>query len=285
MIFYGTARRWYLNMRGFFRYRSKNDEYRNLNILSCSETIDAVKNGKSLVRFGDGEMAVMLGRSIWFQSHDEKLGKELTNILKNDDDSILVAVPTAIINTKIYRRKSRMFWYREMLGTRSEWKKRLCKKSTYGAPEVTRARTDLKSKYQQEIFNKWHEVFNGRDIVIIEGGVTRMGVGNDLFDGAKTIRRIIAPSKNAYKKIDAIKKTFMDKKIKKDTLVLICLGPAAKQLTVDLHKKGYQAVDAGHLGQEYAFYCNNSYRTGEDDKRFDSITDDKYQKQIIAEIK
>ena len=125
MIFYGTARRWYLNMRGFFRYRSKNDEYRNLNILSCSETVDAVKNGKSLVRFGDGEMAVMLGRSIWFQAHDEKLGKELTNILKHDDNSILVAVPTAIINTKIYRRKSRMFWYREMLGTRSEWKKRL----------------------------------------------------------------------------------------------------------------------------------------------------------------
>ncbi|MDK6636149.1 GT-D fold domain-containing glycosyltransferase [Streptococcus mitis] len=34
----------------------------------------------------------------------------------------------------------------------------------------------------------------------MEGYTSRLGVGNDLFDGAKSIKRIICPSRNAYSK-------------------------------------------------------------------------------------
>lgn len=33
---------------------------------------------------------------------------------------------------------------------------------------------------------------------------SRSGVGNDLFDDANSVERIICPSKNAYSKIDEI---------------------------------------------------------------------------------
>lgn len=285
MSLYDTARREYLTLRGFLRYRQRNKDYSSIKLMSPIETLEAVKRGKSLVRFGDGEMAIIIGKSIWFQSHDEKLGRELESILKNDDKNLVVAVLPVIKNMKSYCRKTRRFWYRELLGTRAEWRKHLSRKIEYGDSFVTRARTDLKQKYQRPIFEKWRDIFNNRDIVIIEGQTTCMGVGDDLFEKAKSVRRIIGPSKNAYSKIAEIERAFKAQKIKKDTLVLICLGPAAKQLTVNLHNSGYQTVDAGHLGQEYALYCNNAHRTGEDDNRFDGKKDANYKKQIIAEIK
>ena len=39
-----------------------------------------------------------------------------------------------------------------------------------------------------------------RDVIICEGEKTRMGVGNDLLDNCKSIKRIICPSENAFDK-------------------------------------------------------------------------------------
>ena len=42
------------------------------------------------------------------------------------------------------------------------------------------------------------------DCVFVEGDKTRMGVGNDLFDNAKSIQRILCPSESAFDNYDAI---------------------------------------------------------------------------------
>lgn len=96
-----------------------------------------------------------------------------------------------------------------------------------------------------QIFNDFKKIFFARDIVIVEGEKTRFGVGNDLLSGAKTIRRIEAPAKNAFEKYDLILQA--SNKIPIDALILVALGPAAKTLILDLSRKGYQALDVGHL--------------------------------------
>ena len=44
------------------------------------------------------------------------------------------------------------------------------------------------------------------------------------------------------------------KKIDKDRLVIIILGPTATVMAYDLAKLGYQALDFGHIAKDYDFY-------------------------------
>ena len=44
------------------------------------------------------------------------------------------------------------------------------------------------------------QIWKDRDIIIVEGELSRLGVGNDLFDNAKDIRRILCPAKNTIDK-------------------------------------------------------------------------------------
>ena len=65
------------------------------------------------------------------------------------------------------------------------------------------------------------KIWNKKDIIIIEGEKTRLGVGNDLFDNSKTLQRILAPSTNAFDKYDKIVEAV--KKQKKESIFLISL--------------------------------------------------------------
>ena len=104
-------------------------------------------------------------------------------------------------------------------------------------------------------FKMIKELWNKRDIVIIEGCESRLGIGNDLFDNAKSIKRILCPKKNAYNRYDEILE--QAKKIDKEKLILLAIGPTATILAYDLYKLGYQAVDIGHIDIEYEWFLQN----------------------------
>ena len=43
-----------------------------------------------------------------------------------------------------------------------------------------------------------------------------------------------------------------------DSIILIALGPTATVLAYDLSKRGYQAIDVGHIDIEYEWFLNNA---------------------------
>ena len=47
--------------------------------------------------------------------------------------------------------------------------------------------------------------------MIVEGKKTKLGMGNDLFNNAKDIKRIICPAQNAYEKLNEMEQ-FSEKK-------------------------------------------------------------------------
>ena len=119
-----------------------------------------------------------------------------------------------------------------------------------------------------------------------------MGIGNNLFSNVKSINRILAPSKNAFSVYDKIINSALY--IDKNRLILLSLGPTATVLAYDLAKFGYQAIDIGHLDNEYEWYQAkadkrtslpykyvNEVNGGENVSEFESI---EYQSQIIALI-
>ena len=88
--------------------------------------------------------------------------------------------------------------------------------------------------------------------MIIEGEQTRFGIGNDLLNNTKSIKRIICPVCDAFNSYNQILKSAL--KFDKSVLILIALGPTASVLAYDLYKFNYQVIDVGHIDIQYEFF-------------------------------
>ena len=138
------------------------------------------------------------------------------------------------------------------------------------------------------------KIWDKKDVVIIEGEQSRLGIGNDLFDNMKSIQRIICPSENAFEIYDKIYNEAL--KIDKNKLVLLALGPTATVLAYDLFKAGYQAIDIGHVDIEYEWFLRKATKkikieskyvteVKEGRENIQEVKDEKYKNEIVARIR
>lgn len=266
-------------------------------IRSSKEAIDEIiQNKKSLVRFGDGEFATMEGQiRAKFQTEvDTKLAQRLYEVLRNDEESVVTAIADNYGNLDKYatnsQREIRAYMAPEV---RESHLRLLAPGKVYYNAYLSRPYAmyaDKDAEKMQEKFLRLRNLWEDRDCVFIEGEKTRMGVGNDLFDNARSIRRILAPAENAFGVYDTLLDTA--KQCENDVLFLLALGPTATVLAYDLAMVGYQALDIGHLDLEYEWYLqgeggrtavphkyNNEYPGGE---QVTEIADAVYEGQIIA---
>jgi len=269
-----------------------------LNIIPKENTLDElIYNNKSIVRFGDGEYDLIFGRKISFQEYDEKLSERLNEILKTDEKGLLIGIHDSLnedfIN-KYFTESAKTFWKNWIKNNEKKLIHLLDENKTYYSSQISRFYMDYKDKSNVSLYvNKLKKLWDKKDIVIIEGDKSRLGVGNDLFNNTNTIQRILCPSVNAFEIYDKIYNESL--KIPKNKLVLIALGPTATVLGYDLYKKGYQAIDIGHIDIEYEWYLRNStYKVKIENKytneaiegsiNIKDIDDANYNKQIIAKI-
>ena len=136
------------------------------------------------------------------------------------------------------------------------------------------------------------QLWSGRDLLIVEGALTRSGVGNDLFTNTKSIKRILAPSKNAYQKIDQIEQ--MIRENAEDRLILLMLGPTAKVVVDDLQDLENQIIDLGHIDSEYEWFKmgathkvkleNKHTAEFNFDENINAVHDKAYENEIIGKI-
>ena len=132
----------------------------------------------------------------------------------------------------------------------------------------------------------------GRDIIIVEGAQTRMGVGNDLFSGASSIKRILAPAIGAFEARNCIKDAIL--KHYNGELILMALGPTATVLAAEFAETNIQALDIGNIDIEYEWYLRGSTtriaiegkftNEAKDGRTFTQCTDPTYLSQIVEEI-
>lgn len=108
----------------------------------------------------------------------------------------------------------------------------------------------------EQRFHDLKSLWTGRDVLIVEGERTRLGVGNDLFSDTESVLRILCPAVNAFSRyrdiLDAAKA------YGKDRLLLLALGPTATVLAYDLALSGYQALDIGHVDIEYEWFLRGA---------------------------
>lgn len=220
-------------------------------ILDIDKTLNLLADGNSIARFGDGEFYLATGQDIYFQPAYPELQTKLKAILNSNVRGLLVGIPSTLVSTDSLKPKPAAYWQNYYNEKRFFIYRLLTLDKTYADALVTRLYIDYKDKKKSMAwFAKLKKVWNGRHIVIIEGEKSRLGVGNDFFEGALSIRRVIGPSKDAYIKLEEIK-SFITENVSIDRQILIALGPAATVLAFELHLLGYQAIDLGHADIEY----------------------------------
>ncbi len=223
-------------------------------IISMTDTINAIiERRASISRFGDGEFDIIFGRYQPFQSYNKQLRLRLQQVLKanNMSDRLLVAIPDCYGDLSHFTPEAQNHWKIRLDKERLKWYRILNRKHPYYQAQISRFYFDWADKSRSPIWaEKLKKIWEQRNILIVEGDKSRMGVGNDLFEGAASIRRILCPAVNAFSKYDEIVST-IQAYASSDDLILMALGPTASILAYDLYKKGYQAVDIGHIDIEY----------------------------------
>lgn len=263
-------------------------------VRTTSETIDKIIKDKcSISRYGDGEFTLMSGKNLIFQQYCDELSLRLREIIRGQKENHIVCIPNVFNGLDWYTEKSKNYWIKYLNLNRGKIYKMINIKKEYYDSLVTRLYIDYKDKTRSELyFEKIRSLWNDKDIVIVEGEQSRLGVGNDLFGNVNSIKRIICPSFNAFSKYNRI----LDEVLKQDKskLILIALGPSATVLAYDLSVKGYQAIDIGHIDIEYEWFLQkatercpvkNKY-IGEvpNGTKVDPIFDVRYENEIIEKI-
>lgn len=265
---------------------------------SGDKAIDLILDqGKSMCRLGDGEFAVIAGVNRQkFQRADSRLGERLREILKTKDENVLVCIADTYGDLSKYntdcKYNIRAYMTEEV---RKQHYDLLDFQKIYYDTYVTRpyaSYVDNNTDAPKKRFDKLRTIWQNKKLLIIEGEKTRMGIGNDLFDNATDIVRILGPAEHAFDKYDELLTEAL--KQDRDRLVLIAMGATATVLAYDLSKAGFQALDIGHIDMEYEWMLagtgkkvevrhkyNNEVPGGD---KVEEINDPVYESQIVARI-
>lgn len=267
----------------------------NLNIATTEQTIKyIIANKCSVSRYGDGELNMCSKKiDLNFQKYHPVLESKMRNILLKHDDKVnhIVCIPYAYNDTSHMSSNAKHFWTSLSRKHKFAILPRLPKIQYYDSL-CTRCYIDYENKTNCGfLFSLWKQLWEKRNILIIEGARSKLGIGNDLFKNASTIRRIIVPMQDCFNVysdiIESVKKHHTS-----NELILLAAGPSATVLAYDLARIGYWAVDIGHIDIEYSWYQMQASTkcpvpgkyTNEADSLGDDSTTNEYTSQIIQVV-
>lgn len=272
-------------------------------VATIKETVDSIINNKaSICRFGDGEFSIMAGASRQgFQRQDENLAKRLIEVINCKDENCLIAIADnyGTLDEYSYMSKNEIRYYMTD-EVRRQHAKFLDKDRKYYNAYITTPYmlySDRNTDNPERRFKALKKIWEDKSIIIIEGRLSRLGVGNDLFEHADSVIRILGPAEHAFDKYDELLKSAIkvgERFNKEKALFIIALGPTATVLAYDLHKEGFQALDLGHIDNDYEYYLNKASEryaiTGKyvnnitEESDVQDIKDNEYESQIVDRI-
>ena len=238
-----------------------------LSILNTNETLELLEKEQfSFLRYGDGEIAIMQGKSIPFQEYNPELAQKLKEMLRDNEKEIRIGIP---------------YYYMHPLDSLNDFTKKfaralpvqrkfLCRNCSRNITYIDTALTQVYQTYKEYDFENYYErmqnLLRDRDITVVCGEGVLERLEYRALDVCHSVNYIYAPSMNAYTKYDDILRQILSTDTKR--LVCVVLGPTAKILVSDLAKAGYQAWDMGHYFKDYDAYLRKRPRTGEEIAKF-----------------
>lgn len=231
-----------------------------INVLDTLSSLQKLKDNElSISRFGDGEFDLINGKSLEFQNYSEQIAFRLKEILEISENlpNLKIAIPCSYMHLREFNKKSQLFWIMYYKNNRKKLYDMIDKNYLYLDSQITRIYINRKIyKLSKKYFSIWKQIWNDKDILVVEGKNSCFGVGNDLFINTRSIKRILCPAENAFncyeKILSCIKENAQGK------LVLLVLGPTATILSYDLAKDGIRAIDTGNMDMEYEWFTRKA---------------------------
>ena len=236
----------------------------HLRIMSPDKTLKYIlKNNCSISRFGDGEFDLIFqNRDLGFQNKSDEISDALSKVLSIKNKKLLICIPRCYNTTVGCNEHAKNFWIEWGKNGRHEEIINLIRNQSgknylFGDSQITRPYIDWKTNRRAvRTFPKLKKIWENKDIIIIEGNQTRMGVGNDLFDQARSIKRVLVPAINAFDFYNEIKNYV--KSIYSNELLILAIGPTATVLAADFSKSSIQTIDLGNIDIEYEWFLRNA---------------------------
>ena len=198
-------------------------------VLDEQATLDRVCAGASLARYGDGEFK-MAGHNAAIKSQcaDATLSARLREIL-TDSGACLVGIPNIQSDTPKAAHWAKYAHYADLLAKRPYVSSFITRPDS--APWINTP------AYWAQVQSLWVD----QHVTLVRGSSKSL-TADDLV-GAREVREILAPRQHAWAEYASLLE-----RIGTPDRVLICLGPTATVMAVDLCAKGVHAIDLGHIG-------------------------------------
>lgn len=239
----------------YFTTRKLRKNFPFYKVKSIQNTVDdLILNQKCISRFGDGEFRLIVeNTNIGFQDGSLHMTTRLKEVIQSNLDNHIIALPETFCMKNNLNWRVKYWWLNFINNIGIQVSPYLNPKKIYGNAFLTRFYMDYEKKgHIPDLVENLKKIWDKKDILIVEGKYSRLGVGNDLFENSKSLKRLLCPEKNAFGRYD----TLLEEAIKhgKDRLILIALGPTATIMAYDLAKENFWALDIGHIDLEYMWY-------------------------------
>ncbi|HQO84051.1 MAG TPA: GT-D fold domain-containing glycosyltransferase [Synergistales bacterium] len=223
-----------------------------VNVLSEWKTLERVLNRVSLSRWGDGEIKHLDGRRNVSQVFDPSLQLALRRSFECRDKRLLVAIPN-VFGNRAFTEVNPDY----IASMHRRFGKKADPKYIYGSSYISRG--DLNPYLAWPVYwGVMEQIWSGRDVVVVRGHEKRAAPPG-MLSKARNIAHVETPPSSAWNEYQRIFRECLTHN--QDSVFLLCVGPTATVLAVDLALKGRWAVDIGHLGM---FYKKLGIETDED---------------------
>lgn len=223
------------------------------NVMSTTETLNKIIEGSSIARFGDGELQIIVGKSLGkrgeaneYQVFDKKLSDKLRKIIKTPTKNCIIAINKYSDewddekNYKYGLSYFENFWFRHW----KNLKEIFLYDYTYGCAATSRI-----SVFKENHLENIKKIWENRKVLFVVGENSHFILEPHLFNNILEADMLVTKGKSSFDQYDNIIEQI--KLYRNDWLIFISLGPTATVLAYELSKKGYQALDMGHLPNCY----------------------------------
>lgn len=256
----------------------------------------------SMARFGDGEFYWIFQKRAEgnFEKNSNELSLSLKKVLNSNLSNMIVCIPDVFDNLDNLTAGAQHFWQKYLFKEGFATLRLLNKSQQYYDTQCTRPYMDYVKNNGRDFdtyFNLIKQIWKNRNVLIIEGEKSRFGVNSDILNNAKSVRRVLCPSENAFEVYDEIlEKAIACVHTINNPIVLASLGPTATILSYDLSRYNIQTIDVGHLDVEYQWFkmgaskkvsIPGKYVNEAKDKFTAELPSDilsKYYKEVIAKV-
>jgi hypothetical protein len=227
-----------------YDYTFIKSKYKNIKTISNDETLDLIINeGKSIIRYGDGEIEMILGCSNYSGRYKEKYTKQLALYLENaltdfNNDKMLITIP---YNKLIENYTGSIYWY----FAQYNFYKYLSNEYKYGDAFIFR---DLTKKQ----INRFYKYINKKNILYISHAKNISTFKDKLnMDNISYYETTTDESFSDYKQLKKYCEIFIYNK--KNPLILISSGKTSKVIAYELCMKT-QVIDFGAFFEANTIY-------------------------------